>query len=65
MHLNFDLGGHRVPDFPQATIYAGALADADFSPSPMRWTLEIHVRHPTLPYGAFFEDMLPGDRYHA
>jgi methionyl aminopeptidase len=63
--LNFDLGGHRVSDFPHATIYAGALADADFSPSPMRWILEIHLRHPTLPYGAFFEDMLLDDNYYA
>ena len=63
--LNFDLGGHRVSDFPHATIYAGALADADFSPSSMRWILEIHLRHPTLPYGAFFEDMLLDDSYYA
>lgn len=63
--LNFDLGGHRVSDFPHATIYTGALADADFSPSPMRWILEIHLRHPSLPYGAFFEDMLLDDSYYA
>ena len=63
--LNFDLGGHRVSDFPHATIYSGALADADFSPSPMRWILEIHLRHPSLPYGAFFEDMLLDDSYYA
>ena len=63
--FNFDLGGHRVSDFPHATIYTGALADADFSPSPMRWILEIHLRHPSLPYGAFFEDMLLDDSYYA
>ena len=63
--LNVDLGGHRVSDFPHATIHAGALADADFSPSPMRWILEIHLRHPALPYGAFFEDMLLEESYYA
>ena len=62
--LNFDLGGHRVSDFPHATIYAGALADLDAPPSGMRWILEIHLRHPTLPYGAFFEDMLLEDCFY-
>jgi methionyl aminopeptidase len=56
--LNFDLGGHRVSDFPHATIHTGALADADFPPSSMRWILEIHIRHPSKQFGAFFEDML-------
>lgn len=59
--LNFDLGGHRVSDFPHATIHTGALADADFAPSAMRWILEIHIRHPQLQFGAFFEDMLLDD----
>lgn len=62
--LNFDLGGHRISDFPHATIYAGALAELDSSPSSMRWILEIHLRHPTLPYGAFFEDMLLDDSFY-
>lgn len=63
--LNFDLGGHRVSDFPHATIYAGALADLETTPSAMRWILEIHLRHPSLPYGAFFEDMLLDDCFYA
>lgn len=62
--LNFDLPGHRVSDFPHATIYTGALADFDASPSAMRWILEIHVRDPQGRFGAFFEDMLLSDEYY-
>ncbi|MGX8883297.1 M24 family metallopeptidase [Methylovorus sp. SPW-M1] len=61
--LNMDLSGHRIADFPHAAIYEGPLADVDFSPSPLLWVLEIHIRHPSLPFGAFFEDMLLGDEY--
>jgi len=56
--LNFDLPGHRVSDFPHAAIHTGSLADLEHSPSAMRWILEIHIRHPEKPFGAFFEDML-------
>lgn len=62
--LNFDLPGHRVSDFPHAAIHTGALADADFTPSPMRWILEIHIRHPQKPFGAFYEDLLLADEYY-
>ncbi|QUN32368.1 M24 family metallopeptidase [Cupriavidus sp. KK10] len=56
--LNFDLPGHRVSDFPHATIYTGSLADFEDSPAAMRWILEIHLRDPRKRFGAFFEDML-------
>ncbi|AOB32264.1 (Fe-S)-binding protein [Bordetella sp. H567] len=59
--LNFDLPGHRVSDFPHATIYTGSLADLDITPSAMRWILEIHLRDPQGQFGAFFEDMLLDD----
>ena len=62
--LNFDLPGHRVSDFPHATIHTGSLADFDISPSAMRWILEIHIRDPQKRFGAFFEDMLLGDEYY-
>jgi hypothetical protein len=62
--LNFDLPGHRISDFPHATIHTGSLADLDVSPSAMRWILEIHLRDPRKPFGAFFEDMLLGDEYY-
>lgn len=56
--LNLDLNGHRLGDFPHALIHKGALADADFTPAPDLWVLEMHIRHPERPFGAFFEDML-------
>jgi hypothetical protein len=61
--LNLDLSGHRLSDFPHAAIYDGPLADVDFVPSPLLWVLEIHIRHPSEPYGAFYEDMLLPDEY--
>lgn len=62
--LNFDLPGHRVSDFPHATIYRGSLADLDATPSAMRWILEIHLRDPERRFGAFYEDMLLDDKYY-
>ena len=61
--LNMDLSGHRISDFPHATVYDGPLAEIDFCPSRLIWVLEIHIRHPTEPYGAFFEDLLLEDSY--
>jgi len=63
--LNMDLSGHRLSDFPHAAIYDGPLADVDFTPSPLLWILEIHIRHPEQRFGAFFEDMLLDDSYFA
>lgn len=63
--LNLDLSGHRLSDFPHAAIYDGPMAEVDFKPSPLVWVLEIHIRHPTDGYGAFFEDMLLDDSYFA
>lgn len=62
--LNFDLPGHRLSDFPHAAIHTGSLAQAAFSPSPMRWVLEIHLRDPERRFGAFFEDLLLEDRFY-
>jgi len=61
--LNLDLSGHRIADFPHTLVYEGPLAETDFRPSPLIWVLEIHIRHRTKDYGAFFEDMLLGDEY--
>ncbi len=52
------LTGHRVSDFPHAAQFDGALADMTFVPSPGLWILEIQLRHPTRPFGAFYEDLL-------
>lgn len=63
--LNFDLAGHRVSDFPHAAIHSGSLAEFDGVPAPLRWILEIHLRHPDRSYGAFFEDLLLDDSYYS
>lgn len=56
--LNLDLSGHRLGDFPHEAYYKGSLAEVPFHPSPKLWVLEIQIRHPEQPYGAFFEDIL-------
>lgn len=56
--LNLDLGGHRLGDFPHDVHYEGALATIPFCPSPKLWVLEIQIRHPEQPFGAFYEDLL-------
>ena len=61
--LNMDLSGHRLSEFPHDAHYPGPLADVDFSPSALLWVLEIHIRHPSERYGAFYEDMLLDDQY--
>jgi Xaa-Pro aminopeptidase len=63
--LNLDLSGHRLADFPHAAIYEGPMATLEFRPSPLLWVLEIHIRHRSKPFGAFFEDMLLEDSYFA
>lgn len=63
--LNMDLSGHRLADFPHEAIYPGPMAEVDFKPSALLWVLEIHIRHPTDGYGAFFEDMLLDNSYFA
>lgn len=64
-NLNPELPGHRVSDFPHATIHTGSLADYSESPSSMRWILEIHLTDPQGRFGAFFEDMLLDDSHYA
>jgi Xaa-Pro aminopeptidase len=61
--LNMDLSGHRLSEFPHDAHYPGPLAEVDFSPSALLWVLEIHIRHPSERYGAFYEDMLLDDQY--
>lgn len=56
--LNLDLSGHRLADFPHSAIFKGSLAEAPFTPTAELWVLEMHIRHPERPFGAFYEDML-------
>ncbi len=61
--LNLDMNGHRISDFPHKAIFGGSLAEIDFVPSAGLWVLEIQIRHPTRPFGAFFEDLLLEDSH--
>ena len=56
--LNLDLGGHRLGDYPSGDHYEGPLSDISFCPSPNRWMVEVHIRHPEQKFGAFYEDLL-------
>ncbi|MET0934361.1 MAG: M24 family metallopeptidase [Luteibacter sp.] len=56
--LNHATKGHRVGDYPHAVHKAGNLAAFDAVPVPGLWILEIQIAHPTLPIGAFYEDLL-------
>ncbi|VVP60841.1 hypothetical protein PS874_06117 [Pseudomonas fluorescens] len=50
------MAGHRVADFPHQ--YPGSLSGLGTAPSTHRWILEILIRHKTLPFGAYYEDLL-------
>lgn len=56
--LNLEMTGHRISEFPHKAHYDGALIEQRFVPSSDLWILEIQLRHPTRPFGAFYEDLL-------
>ena len=56
--LNNKMSGHRVGDFPHHLYYKGKLDQVKETVGAGIWILEILIRHPTLPIGAFFEDVL-------
>lgn len=56
--LNLEASGHRVSDFPHQLYFKGSLTDAAFNPSAHVWILEVQIRHPKRPFGAFYEDLL-------
>jgi len=56
--LNLDIQGHRVGDYPHSVHQGGKLGAFPQAPSPGLWILEMQIRHPTEPYGAFYEDLL-------
>ena len=58
--LERDLAGHRVSDFPHALYGPSRLAELEIPPADAVWVLEIQLRHPVEPVGAFYEDVLVG-----
>lgn len=57
--LNLDVKGHRVSDYPHRALPPGGqLGTLDHAPGAGLWILEMQIRHPTRPFGAFYEDLL-------
>ena len=56
--LNLDIKGHRVSDYPHSIYKGGNLGSFEGLPVAGIWVLEIQIRHPTRPFGAFYEDLL-------
>lgn len=56
--LNLDIQGHRVGDYPHSVHNGGKLGTFPDAPTAGLWILEMQIRHPTLPFGAFYEDLL-------
>lgn len=50
--------GHRVADFPHIVRKRGTIEGFSQHPQSDRWILEIQIRHPDRPFGAFYEDLL-------
>ncbi len=50
--------GHRVADFPHTARQRGTVEHFQQTPTANRWILEIQIRHPIKPFGAFYEDLL-------
>jgi Xaa-Pro aminopeptidase len=56
--LHKEANGHRISDFPHAIHIRGTIEGFEDKPAPDRWILEIQIRHPSRPFGAFYEDLL-------
>lgn len=56
--LNLKVAGHRLGDFPHKAQHSGNLAATNFTPTSDLWVLEMQIRHPERPFGAFYEDLL-------
>jgi Xaa-Pro aminopeptidase len=57
-HLNMGSDGHRISDFPHHVFFKGAIIDCNEALIPDAWILEIQLDHPSLKFGAFYEDIL-------
>lgn len=50
--------GHRIADYPHAARFRGSIEGWESHPQSHRWILEMQIRHPEKPFGAFYEDLL-------
>ena len=56
--LNMGSDGHRIGDFPHHAFFKGAIIETEEELLPNAWILEIQLDHPSMKFGAFFEDIL-------
>ena len=56
--LYLEIAGHRLADFPHKAFHSGTLREFEHAPLSDLWVLEIQIRHPRRPFGAFYEDLL-------
>jgi hypothetical protein len=56
-----ELTGHRLSELPHSAYYDGTLAAVAIRSSPNLWVLEVQIKHPTKPFGGFFEELLLTD----
>ena len=50
--------GHRLSEFSHSKYTNLKLFELDFNPSAERWILELQICHPSMKFGAFYEDLL-------
>lgn len=50
--------GHRLSEFSHSKYTKDALGNLNIHPSPERWVLEFQICHPSMNFGAFYEDLL-------
>lgn len=50
--------GHRLSEFSHFDYSRASLFDTDFTPAAERWVLEFQICHPSMKFGAFYEDLL-------
>ena len=56
--LNQKADGHRISEFPHRLYSTRGIAELDYKPAADIWVLEVQIRHPSRPFGAFYEDIL-------
>lgn len=56
--LNLNVDGHRLSQFPHHVLFKGGLATIGYAPVKDAWMLELQIKHPVEPFGAFYEDLL-------
>lgn len=50
--------GHRLSEFSHFKYTKKGVKGLPFTPSPERWVLEFQICHPSMKFGAFYEDLL-------